>query len=72
MLHTFKGYPTDGNRPLGILVQGTDGNFYGTTYRGGAHNGGSVFKITPAGVSTLLYSFNFSSSYLGTNFPRRG
>src|SRR5216684_3296482 len=47
VLHAFKGYPTDGNRPIGILVQGTDGNFYGTTYRGGANNGGSVFKITP-------------------------
>ncbi len=72
VLHTFKGYPTDGNRPLGILVQGTDGNFYGTTYRGGAHNGGSVFKITPAGVSTLLYSFNFSSSYLDAQLPEAG
>lgn len=72
VLHTFKGYPTDGYRPIGILVQGTDGNFYGTTYQGGAHNQGSVFKITPAGVFTLLYSFNFSSSYLDAQLPEAG
>ena len=50
---------TDGTDPLGGLIQGTDGNFYGTTYGGGA-NGigyGTVFKITPAGVLTTLYSF---------------
>jgi uncharacterized repeat protein (TIGR03803 family) len=44
------------------LVQATDGNFYGTTQIGGAHpnsdgGGGTVFKITPGGVFTVLYSF---------------
>ncbi len=72
VLHTFKGYPSDGYRPIGILVQGTDGNFYGTTYQGGAHNQGSVFKITPAGVYTLVYSFNFSSGYLDADLPEAG
>ena len=57
VLHNFKGYPTDGYRPLAVLVQGYDGNFYGTTYQGGAKNFGSVFKITPSGTFTLLYSF---------------
>jgi uncharacterized repeat protein (TIGR03803 family) len=38
-------------------VQGTDGNFYGTTSGGGAHGVGTVFKITPAGALTLLHSF---------------
>ena len=72
VLHAFKGYPTDGNRPIGILVQGTDGNFYGTTYRGGAHNEGSVFKITPAGVSTLLYSFNYGNGNFDAQLPEAG
>ncbi len=36
---------------------GTDGNFYGTTTRGGVNNVGTVFKITPAGVLTKLYDF---------------
>ncbi len=57
VLHNFVGYPTDGNLPVGVLVQGSDGNFYGTTYSGGANNIGSIFKISPTGVFTLLYSF---------------
>jgi uncharacterized repeat protein (TIGR03803 family) len=73
VLHAFKGYPTDGNRPIGVLVQGPDGNFYGTTYRGGTtNNNGSVFKITPTGVYSLLYSFKFSSGYLDAQLPEAG
>jgi uncharacterized repeat protein (TIGR03803 family) len=72
VLHAFKGYPNDGNRPIGLLAQGPDGNFYGTTYRGGAHNEGSVFKITPAGVSTLLYSFNYGNGNFDTQLPEAG
>jgi uncharacterized repeat protein (TIGR03803 family) len=48
---------TDGNGPYGSLVQATDGNFYGTTYGGGAKSDGTVFKITPKGSLTSLYSF---------------
>jgi uncharacterized repeat protein (TIGR03803 family) len=72
VLHAFKGYPTDGYRPLGILVQGTDGNFYGTTYQGGAHNEGSVFKISPAGAFTLLYSFNYGNGIYDAQHPLAG
>jgi uncharacterized repeat protein (TIGR03803 family) len=57
VLHNFTGYPNDGTNPIGALVQGNDGNFYGVTYVGGANNLGSVFKITLAGKYTLLYSF---------------
>ncbi|HVR23693.1 MAG TPA: choice-of-anchor tandem repeat GloVer-containing protein [Candidatus Polarisedimenticolia bacterium] len=61
VLHKFTGYASstvyDGNRPIGILAQDSDGNFYGTTYQGGKFNEGTVFKITPAGTYTLLYSF---------------
>ena|SRR5579859_6453262 len=56
-LHSFGGYPSDGAIPAGVLVQANDGNFYGTTYSGGAHNLGSVFRMTPAGQLTTLYSF---------------
>jgi uncharacterized repeat protein (TIGR03803 family) len=48
---------TDGSLPYAGLVQATDGNFYGTTYHGGANNLGTVFKITPSGTLTTLYSF---------------
>ncbi len=55
LLHTFDG-TNDGSGPNN-LIQGTDGNFYGTTAQGGANNAGTVFRITPAGGFTTLYSF---------------
>jgi uncharacterized repeat protein (TIGR03803 family) len=47
----------DGAEPCAGLVQGIDGNFYGTTYVGGANDNGVVFKISPKGNLTTLYSF---------------
>ncbi len=47
----------DGDLPNGALVQGTDGNLYGTTSAGGARGGGTVFKISPSGSLTTIYSF---------------
>ncbi len=47
----------DGTGPYAGLVQAKDGNFYSTTYGGGAQNHGTVFEITPAGKLTTLYSF---------------
>src|SRR5438876_4585880 len=54
-LHSFNG--TDGWKPIAGLVQGTEGNFYGTTVLGGAYGGGTVFRMTPAGALTTLYNF---------------
>src|ERR1022692_215460 len=59
-LHSFcsLGYPcTDGRYPVAGLVQATNGDFYGTTLQGGAKESGTVFKITPSGTLTTLYSF---------------
>ena len=40
----------------GALIQGPDGNFYGTTSQGGPTGNGTVFRVTPAGVLTTLVS----------------
>jgi len=55
-LYSFVGLPKDGYYPNG-LVQGGDGNFYGTTYEGGTNDNGTVFRISPSGNETILYSF---------------
>jgi len=47
----------DGRDPCGALVQGSDGNLYGTTLGGGAYNMGTVFKITSLGTLTPLWQF---------------
>ena len=55
-LHSFQ--QTDGDNPVSALVQGTDGNFYGTASYGGEFpNFGTVFKITPNGKFTTLHNF---------------
>src|ERR1017187_991590 len=62
-LHYFVGYPTDGSLPGAQLAQGSDGNFYGTTDQGGTSTNcgtagcGTVFRISPSGNKTNLYSF---------------
>ncbi len=54
-LHSFTVFPNGAN-PNG-LVQGSDGNFYGTTEQGGTNGAGTVFQISTNGALTSLYSF---------------
>jgi uncharacterized repeat protein (TIGR03803 family) len=56
VIYSFTG-GQDGNEPIGALAQGTDGNFYGMTTAGGADANGGVFKMTPGGALTNMYSF---------------
>jgi uncharacterized protein (TIGR03437 family) len=58
ILYGFRGI-TDGSSPKAPPVQGSDGNFYGTTCCGGtaSNPSGTVYRMTPAGVLTTLYSF---------------
>jgi uncharacterized repeat protein (TIGR03803 family) len=68
----------DGDEPAS-LVQGTDGNFYGVTHYGGLGPGncpygrsmgcGTVFRVTPAGTLTKLYSFCSQPNCADGNFP---
>jgi uncharacterized repeat protein (TIGR03803 family) len=71
-LHSFDG--TDGANPFAGLVQGLNGDLYGTTYVGGLSvqcggGCGTVFKITPAGEFTSLYSFCLLSGCLDGTGP---
>jgi uncharacterized repeat protein (TIGR03803 family) len=59
ILYSFRGH--DGANPLASLVN-VDGTLYGTTSQGGAHNGGTVFSITPSGEEHVLYSFQDSDA----------
>jgi uncharacterized repeat protein (TIGR03803 family) len=68
-LHNFAGGSGDGEYPYGGLVQGTDGNFYGTTNQGGSHSEGTVFKMTPTGTVTLLHSF-YAGGYTDGGYPQ--
>jgi uncharacterized repeat protein (TIGR03803 family) len=67
-LHNFVS--SDGASPVAGLIQGTDGNLYGTTEFGGTGNctyGGSgcgtVFKIDAQGQLTTLHSFNYTDGW---------
>ena len=68
VLYSF-GTGTDGHLPLAGLIQDASGNLYGTTYTGGTNNLGTVFKVTPAGVETVLYSFGTGTD---GQYPRAG
>lgn len=51
------GINTIGANPRAGLRLGADGNFYGTAYQGGASGYGTVYRMTPAGVVTVLHTF---------------
>jgi len=55
----------DGTSPNGRLLLGQDGNWYGTTMRGGLFDNGTIFTILPDGTCKILYNFNFHNDILG-------
>lgn len=56
VLSSFMG-GSDGYNPAGGLIMDTGGNLYGTTQFGGPSENGAVFKLTPGGQKTIIYSF---------------
>lgn len=63
---------TNGTNPYASLVQGADAAFYGAAFSGGAHDNGTVFKITAAGVLTTLYNFCPATSCTDGSNPQAG
>jgi uncharacterized repeat protein (TIGR03803 family) len=59
-LYTFRGKSSNGEFPFAALTV-VNGLLYGTTLNGGTSNIGTVFKITPSGKETVLYSFKNSA-----------
>src|SRR5215467_9142979 len=56
VLHAFSG-GADGADPSADLIRDTAGNLYGTTYLGSASGNGTVYRVSPNRVYTVLYSF---------------
>jgi len=73
-LYSFKDYgKKDGSLPNASLTY-LNGAFYGTTLSGGASTktqpNGTVFKLTPAGAETVLYSFKGEFAFVGHNIVK--
>lgn len=66
VIYSFQSSP-DGAAPDDKLLEGSDGNFYGTTELGGLGSG-TVFRITPGGTETVVYSFGANSGDGGNPF----
>ncbi len=69
-LYTFCSLPgcTDGGSPNGMILA-SDGNFYGTTNYGGTAGVGTIFKISPAGEFSSLYSFCSQANCVDGSYP---
>ena len=73
ILHSFPcGDASDGTSPTSSLVSDSAGNLYGTTSSGGSFESGTVFKLSPDGTETVLYSFTstFDGQYPKGNIVR--
>jgi uncharacterized repeat protein (TIGR03803 family) len=62
----------DGNYLYAGLIQARDGNLYGIMQVGGAHNSGTIFKITLSGTLTTLYSFCSQPACADGQYPAAG
>ena len=66
------GYCSDGENPQATLVQGANGNLYGTTFYGGQGNYGTLFKISTTGKLTTIYNFCSLASCADGTDPQGG
>ncbi len=65
---------SDGSGPSCRLTEGTDGSFYGTTPKGGAHNDGTVFQLAPDPNAPTGYTLHTLHSFNGSDgqYPSAG
>jgi uncharacterized repeat protein (TIGR03803 family) len=68
VLYSFKD-ESDGAFPQSVLIKDSDGNLYGVTLEGGdpTCNCGTVFKLSPDGVHSVLHAFKGGSDGNGPN-----
>ena len=73
-LHNFcsKSGCADGQNSYAGLILASDGNLYGTTLGGGSQGHGSVFKVSPSGAFSTVYSFCAKSGCADGEFPQTG
>jgi uncharacterized repeat protein (TIGR03803 family) len=73
-LYNFRDVPTDACEPENNIVQGRDGNMYGTGLYCGTNNTGAVYKISPTGTESVLYNFpsNWSFCFSGLTLGSDG
>jgi uncharacterized repeat protein (TIGR03803 family) len=73
-LHGFPAVSTDACSPENNIVQGRDGNMYGVGLYCGTNNTGAVYKISPTGTESIIYSFpsNWSFCFSGLTLGRDG
>jgi uncharacterized repeat protein (TIGR03803 family) len=57
VLYSFAASGTGAVGPDSGVIQDSDGNLYGETYEGGTYTQGTVYKLSPSGTLTILYSF---------------
>lgn len=73
---TLFAFPKLGSVPDEPMIRGSDGNFYGTSDTGGSggssSGGGHVFKLTPAGVATVLHAFDVPGTVADGARPTAG
>ena len=75
-IHDFCGVSgvrcLEGSLPWAGVIQSRNGNLYGTTVGGGAHDAGTVYEISPAGKLTTLYSFCAQAGCADGAYPEAG
>jgi len=66
LLHTFKGYPSDGGVPQAGLIMDKAGNLYGTTTAGGPSPGlGTVFVLSPPPIGKTQWTEGWVHTFKG-------